>query len=309
MTSTTLPRPTLPRTVLVSGACGNLGRKVIETLAATAWCERVIGVDRRDDASGFSAEARSCLTLVAGDLTRPERGWRAALSGVDAVIHFAALNPAPDARWGEALASFDMTANLLLAAVDAGVRRFVFASSNHVMGGYKDAPLADAMGPGRLTTDLEPAPGTRWHDGARMVDSTAYATSKVMGERLCQAVAEAPASALTSVAVRIGWTQSGINDPADITYAGTHRGNAAGAAMSDDDRRALNWYRGMWLSNADLGALFTAAVTADAGSWPRRHIIVNGVSRNRDTVWELASAETLIGYTPRDDLYDHVGPG
>jgi nucleoside-diphosphate-sugar epimerase len=294
------------RVVVVSGACGNLGGKVIEALAATTWCERIIGIDRHDDASGFSAAARSRLVLVAGDLTRPEPGWRRALAGADAVLHFAAINPAPEASWGQALASFDMTANLALAAAEAGVARFVFASSNHVMGGYKDAPLADAMGPGRLTTALDPAPGTRWHNGARMIDSIAYATSKVMGERICQAVADAPESGMTSVSVRVGWTQAGENDPRTITYAGTHWGSAAGQAMSEDDRRALRWYRGMWLSNADLRALFIAAVTADAVAWPARGIIVNGVSRNRNTDWDLASAEALIGYTPRDDLYDHV---
>jgi nucleoside-diphosphate-sugar epimerase len=296
-------------TVLVSGACGNLGSKVIEALAATAWCQRIIGIDQQDDPSGFSAAAQSRLTLVAGDLTQPEPGWRAALAGVDAVVHFAALYPQPDATWGQSLASFDMTANLLLAAAEAGVGRFVFASSNHVMGGYKDAPLSETMGPGRLTTALEPSPGTRWHDGIRTIDSTAYATSKAMGERLCHAVAEAHGSRLTSVSLRIGWAQTGENDPRTITFSGNHNAHAAGEAMSADDQRALRWYRNMWLSNADLAALVIAAVTADAGAWPHRHIIVNGVSRNRKTDWDLASAEAWIGYTPQDDIYDHVGLG
>jgi nucleoside-diphosphate-sugar epimerase len=295
-----------PRTVLVSGACGNLGRKVIEACARTPWCERIIGIDRHDDASGFTEEARSRLGLVIGDLTRPDPGWRDAFANVDAVVHLAAINPTPDATWEQVLASFDMTANLLLAAADAGVGRFVFASSNHVMGGYKDAPLADGLGPGRLTTDLEPAPGTRWHNGTRMVDSIAYSTSKVMGERLCRAVAEASDNRLTSVAVRVGWTQTGENDPRTINYSGNHRAEAAGEATSEDDRRALRWFRNMWLSNRDLGTLFVAAITADAAAWPSRGVIVNGVSRNRGTDWDLTSAEALIGYTPRDDLYDHV---
>jgi nucleoside-diphosphate-sugar epimerase len=294
------------RAVLVSGACGNLGAKAIEALAATPWCKRIIGIDRDDDARGFSEAARSRLTLVAGDLTQAQAGWRAALAGVDAVVHLAALYPQPDASWSQSLASFDMTANLLLAAAEAGVERFVFASSNHVMGGYKDAPLSEAIGPGRLTTALEPAPGTRWHDGARMLDSTPYSTSKAMGERLCQAVAEAPGSRLTSVSIRIGWTQRGGNDPRTITYSGNLTEPPESDSMSEDDRRALRWYRGMWLSNADLGALIIAAVTAEAGGWPSRHVIVNGVSRNRNTDWELASAATLIGYRPQDDLYDHV---
>ena len=295
-----------PRHVLVSGASGNLGRKVIEALVRTTWCERVIGLDLHDDASGFSPEARSRLTLMAADLTRPHPAWCDALIGVDAAIHLAFINPVPEATWAQSLASFDMTANMVLAADKAGVGRFVFASSNHVMGGYKDAPLADAMGPGRLTTALDPAPGTRWHNGMRIVDSTAYATSKAMGERICRAAAEASKTGLTSVSVRIGWTQSGENDPRTITYAGSHQAAPAPDAMTEDDRRALRWYRRMWLSNADLGALVIAAVTTDASRWPDRGIIVNGVSRNRGTDWDLASAEALIGYMPKDDIHDHV---
>ena len=33
-------------TVLITGAQGNLGRKLIAHLVAGSWCERVIGVDR-----------------------------------------------------------------------------------------------------------------------------------------------------------------------------------------------------------------------------------------------------------------------
>jgi nucleoside-diphosphate-sugar epimerase len=65
-----------------------------------------------------------------------------ALAGVDAVIHLAAQNPYPDASWEDASASFDMTAKLVDTCAKASVSRLVFASSNHVMGGYKDTPVA-----------------------------------------------------------------------------------------------------------------------------------------------------------------------
>ena len=295
-----------PATVFVTGACGNIGRKVIEAFAQTAWCQRIIGVDLQDDASAFSPEARSRLALIRADLTRPEPAWRDALATADAVVHLAARNPQPDASWAESMASFDMTANLLLAAAQAGLQRFVFASSNHVMGGYKDPPLADGMGPGRLTTALPPAPGTRWHNGTSMIDSIAYSMSKAMGERLCAAAAGASADGITTVCVRVGWTQTGDNRPEGISHSGSHVVGRAQLVSSEDDRRALRWYRSMWLSNADLGALFAAAVTADATAWPARGIIVNGTSRNRNTHWDLTSAQTLIGYAPRDDIYAHV---
>jgi nucleoside-diphosphate-sugar epimerase len=39
-----------------------------------------------------------------------------------------------------------MTARLAEAATRTGVRRFGFASSNHVMGGYKDTAIAQSEG-------------------------------------------------------------------------------------------------------------------------------------------------------------------
>ena len=116
-----------------------------------------------------------------------------------------------------------MTANLAGAAGDAGVKRLVFASSNHVMGQYKDPPLADGIGPGELTTDREPGPGTRWQVGEETVQGTAYGVAKLMGERACSAAASLSDGTLTCVSVRIGWCQPGENRPQTITASGTSR--------------------------------------------------------------------------------------
>jgi hypothetical protein len=51
------------------------------------------------------------------------------------------------------------------------------------MGQYKDPPLSDRIAPGGLTTALPPGPGTRWFNGRIVVQGTAYAPSKLMGER------------------------------------------------------------------------------------------------------------------------------
>jgi nucleoside-diphosphate-sugar epimerase len=78
---------------------------------------------------------------VAGNLADPsDVQWHEALAGSDAAAHFAAQNPYRDAPWSDASASFDMILTLLAAVSRAGLQRIVFASSNHVMGQYKDAP-------------------------------------------------------------------------------------------------------------------------------------------------------------------------
>lgn len=295
-----------PRTVLMTGATGNLGAKLIEALARTDWCERILGLDRKVAGAHFSERALAKLDLIQADLTQTEAHWLQAFKGVDAVIHFAAANPLPDSSWEEALASSDMTANLLQASIQHGVRRFVFASSNHAMGAYKDEPLCSQMGPGLLTADLAPAPGTRWFNGTHEVHSLAYGTSKVLSEKICTTVAQASGGRLSCVSVRVGWALTGDNDPAQISHAGAPTDAATLSAHDVEAQRNLKWFRDMWLSNADLEGIFLAALTANEVDWPTPSVVVNGVSANTDSVWDLQSAKVHLGYVPQDDVYLNV---
>ncbi|PVE23625.1 NAD-dependent dehydratase [Microvirga sp. KLBC 81] len=298
-----------PRSVLITGAGGNLGRKVIEWLARTEWCRSIIGLDVTTDVGPFSPGASARLKLVAGDLLQANSGWQDAFRGVDAVIHFAAQNPHTDASWEDAVASFDMTFNVAASAEKAGVHRIVFASSNHVMGGYKDFPLAGTMGPGHLTTSIAPAPGTKWSTGHGFMDSTAYAVSKLMCERLCVDMAAQSEGRLTAVAVRIGWTQPGENLARTINLAGDPKYGVGPEPTDEEGKRDLRWYRNMWLSNDDLGRLFEAAVTADASRWPAPGIVVNGMSANEGMDWDIKQTEQLLGYKAQQNIYAELRAG
>jgi nucleoside-diphosphate-sugar epimerase len=289
------------RSVLVTGARGNLGQKLIAHLLAQDWCERIVAFDRSAPASATGVDR---VRWVEGDLADPsDVRWHEALAGVDAAVHFAAQNPYPDAPWSDACASFDMTLALLGAAGQAGVRRIVFASSNHVMGQYKDAPLADALTPGGLTTALPPGPGTRWFNGKEMLQGTAYAASKLMGERACLAEAQRSNGALTAICVRIGWCQPGENRPETINTSGLP---GEEASAGPDTERDLRWFRNMWLSNRDFTAVMERALLADTGAWPQPGIVVNGMSANRGMPWDVDATRRLIGYVPKDSIWDHV---
>ena len=297
--------------VLITGAGGNLGRKLTAHLLATDWCGEVVALDHAKGHPNKATGER--VRHVHADLADAEDArWRDALSGVDAVVHFAARNPNPDASWSDAAQSFDITAHVVKAAADAGVRRFVFASSNHVMGRYKDAPLAETVTePGSLRTDLAPGPGTHWFNGTETVDGTAYATSKLMGEQLCVAQAVLSGSVFTTVSVRIGWCQPGENDPGTINSTGVA---GAESAEGPDSERNLLWFRQMWLSNRDFLGIMEHALTADAADWPAPGIIVNGMSDNAGMPWDLEATRRLLGYAPQDDVWAglqarEAGPG
>jgi nucleoside-diphosphate-sugar epimerase len=225
-----------------------------------------------------------------------------ALAGMDAVIHLAAQNPYPDASWEDASASFDMTAKLSEACAKASVSRLVFASSNHVMGGYKETPVA--LSDGGLSTDLPPLVGTLVKTSEGLIDSTAYAAAKLMGERVV--AAKAGAGAFSAVLLRIGWCQPGENAPQTISAAGTPK---SGLIDTDPEREHdLRWFKAMWLSNGDLVRAVSAALRAEASAWPSRAIVVNAMSANRPSPWDLSAGRKLIGYEPLDDVSTYAAP-
>jgi nucleoside-diphosphate-sugar epimerase len=292
--------------VLITGAGGNLGRKLTGHLLATAWSGEVVALDHAKGNPNRATGER--VRHVHADLSDPKDArWRDALRDVESVVHFAARNPNPDASWSDAAASFDMTLHIVQVAAEAGVKRFVFASSNHVMGRYKDAPLADEVSePGSLRTVLAPGPGTRWFNGSETVDGTAYATSKLMGERLCIAQAVLSGGAFTTVSVRIGWCQPGENDPGTINSTGVAGGQTP---EGPDSARDLLWFRQMWLSNEDFLGIMEHALTADAARWPGPGIVVNGMSANTGMPWDLEGTREFLGYSPKDDVWRRLESG
>ncbi|MCB5411417.1 NAD-dependent epimerase/dehydratase family protein [Pseudogemmobacter faecipullorum] len=110
--------------ILVTGATGCLGAEITRQLLAAGQSVLAQGRDARIG-QRLSAEGARFLTL---DLTSPA-ALRPHLAGIDTIYHCAALSSA----WGPAAAfqalNVEATARLLAAAREAGVSRFIFASS------------------------------------------------------------------------------------------------------------------------------------------------------------------------------------
>lgn len=241
--------PDEPRSIVITGANGNIGRKLRE-----AWSDLydLVLIDKEADPDDQE--------VIVADLSVYDEEWAQYFVGVDTVIHLAA-NPSEHATWEELTGpNMDALANVFNAAVVAGVDRIVFASSNHAMGGYKN------MGDMPITEDLTPRPGN------------AYGATKLMGERLGQSLSKA--FDLTFVALRIGWVQSGANHP---------------STLPDD------WSRLLWLSDNDMLQLFECAVEADLGE--ETFVVINGMSNNEGTRWDLSRGFDVLGYSPEDDVF------
>jgi NAD+ dependent glucose-6-phosphate dehydrogenase len=171
-----------PRTVLITGACGNIGRKLRDAWTDVYDLVLIDKVAEDDDPD-----------VIVADLEDPDDDWITHFHGVDTVVHLAA-DPDAEAPWDRLIGpNLDALANVFNGAALAGVERIIFASSNHVMGGYRD------LDDGPITVDRDPMP-----DGP-------YGAAKLFGERLGLSLART--FDLTFIALRLGWVQEGSNRP------------------------------------------------------------------------------------------------
>ncbi|MEZ4728984.1 MAG: SDR family oxidoreductase [Caldilineaceae bacterium] len=153
-------------TYLVTGGAGFIGSNVVRALLQRG--ERVRVLDN------FSTGRRCNLQdichrieLIEGDLRSPEL-CRQAVQGVDFVLHHGAM-PSVQRSVQDPYTSHDTNANatlnLLLAARDAQVKRFVYASSSSIYGDSPTLPKCETMIP---------------------KPKSPYATAKLAGEHYCR---------------------------------------------------------------------------------------------------------------------------
>lgn len=107
------------KTVALTGATGFVGRLTLDHLVESGWNVRAL--TRRDQPK------KAGVNWVHGALDHPD-SLTELCEGADAVLHIAGVVNAPDASGFEA-GNVAGTANMLAAAKDAGIKRFVHVSS------------------------------------------------------------------------------------------------------------------------------------------------------------------------------------
>lgn len=193
-----------------------------------------------------------------------------AFAGIDTVIDLAGSSDA-DASWTEIHANnLPVSINALEAARVAGVRRVIFASSNHVTGlTERDEPYAAVLG-GRYG-GLDPDALPRLATDAPLRPDGPYGIGKAMAEAAGRYYAEE--HGLSVLCLRIGTV-----NPADRPTTPRHFATL--------------------LSHRDLLALVECCLSAPASL---RFGIYWGVSANRWRIWEIEAAARELGYRPSDD--------
>src|SRR5437879_9630805 len=138
--------------ILVTGGAGFIGSHLAQALVADGHRLRVL-----DDLSGGRrenlADVREDVELLRGNCADMETARRAA-RGVEVVYHQAAVPSVARSVDDPALshrANATATLTMLVAARDAGVRRFVYAGSSSVYGDTPQLPKSEDMPPSPLS--------------------------------------------------------------------------------------------------------------------------------------------------------------
>lgn len=138
-----------PKTWLVTGVAGFIGSNLLEALLKLN--QHVVGLD--NFSTGYQRNLDEVKSLVKpfqwknfkfvkGDI-RSLEDCRSACIGVDFVLHQAALGSVPrsiEDPINTSLSNIDGFLNMLVAARDARVQRFVYAASSSTYGDHPDLP-------------------------------------------------------------------------------------------------------------------------------------------------------------------------
>ncbi|WP_436923926.1 NAD-dependent epimerase/dehydratase family protein [Halosimplex amylolyticum] len=249
--------------IAVTGAAGSVGREAIRAFDD----HDVTPVTHREhddiESTVVEIEDRAAVADV--------------VDGHDVVVHLAA-NPSPGADWDDLLGpNVEGTYNVYAAALESGVERVVFASTNHVHQSHLYGGRHDVES---LPDDPDPISA----DDPFRPDSF-YGVSKITGEAL--GTYHADENDIDVVNLRIGWL---------LSREELRERQAEGGKVAQ-------FARAIWLSPDDCRRGIRKAATEPLTDNP---VDANLVSNNRENYFSLVEARCGFDYHPQDDASEVV---
>jgi NAD+ dependent glucose-6-phosphate dehydrogenase len=248
--------------IAITGAAGLIGRSLASDLEAD---HEIVRLDLEPPA-------------VIADV-RDVRALTAAFAGCETVVHLAAI-VSLSAGWQEILQTNIIgTQNVFEAATAAGVKRVIFASSNHAVGMRERDGGAALYAPasGVLVRNDEPYCPDSW-----------YGVGKAFGEVLGRYYSDE--FGLQVTCLRIGSIVAG-DSPTDPRLGVP----PWLPKLTADDARAR--YASTWMSQRDLARLVRSVIARDV-----TFAIVYGVSDNATRFWDLEPGRAIFGFWPVDGV-------
>lgn len=244
------------RRVVVTGASGLIGTIVRGDIDGDY---DVVALDRRP---------RDCGVRRVDTANR--RRTLMSFSGADAIVDLASI-PSVSAPWPDVLANNLAAATTCFdVAAELGIRRVVFASSNHATGLYeRDEPYASVIA-GRYD-GFDPATIPRITSSWTPRPDSPYAVGKLAAELTGRLVAET--RGVSVICLRLGHVSRADEPCSRRDYA-------------------------TFLSHRDLTHLVRCALAAPDSV---RYSVVYGVSANTWHIWDLDEPREVLGYHPLDN--------
>ncbi|PIE39133.1 MAG: Vi polysaccharide biosynthesis UDP-N-acetylglucosaminuronic acid C-4 epimerase TviC [Gammaproteobacteria bacterium] len=312
-----------PATWLVTGVAGFIGSNLLEALLRLE--QRVVGLDNfatghwhnLDDVKQcVGDQAWQRFRFIEGDI-RELDDCRKAVQGVDYVLHQAALGSVPRSIADPLLthsANIDGFINMLVAARDARVKRFVYAASSSTYGDHPGLPKVED----RIGKPLSPYAVTKYvNELYADVFARTYGL-EVMGLRYFNVFGrrQDPNGAYAAVIPR--WYNTLLNGEAcqingdgetsrDFCYIdNTVQANLLAAIVTDPN--AVNQvYNVACGDRTTLNALYeairdtVAAARAEVADLaPQYHDFRAGDVRHSQA--DISKARSLLGYAPTHDV-------
>lgn len=249
--------------VLVTGASGRIGRAFREAY------RNYYSLRLFHHRSPIKASAGE--EVVPGDITDFHSILKA-MEGVEAVVHLAA-DTRIKAPWNSILKlNIIGTYNVFEATRRSGVKKIVFASSNHACGFAVEE--SDLVGP-----------------GTPIRSDSFYGVSKVFGETLGRYYSDK--FGLSVICLRIGSCHDG-DDPSNMfkTILSSERTQA----FYNPEKIIA-----MWISNRDMAQLIHRSIETDL-----KFGIFYGTSDNIPRIFDINDAKEKLGYKPQDRAENYL---
>lgn len=246
--------------ILVTGLSGLIGQALLPSLSSYS-AVRSLNRSKVEGVESFQA------SILNYDEIRP------AFDDVDVVIHLAA-KAGERYSWNDLhTTNIQGTFNVLAAAVDAGCKRVVFASSGATVSGYENVEPYKTL----VSGIYDHAP-SQW----KLIDHTwatrpsgKYGTTKVWGEAFSRHIADT--SELSVFCVRIGY-------------------------VNRDDRPGRPRDFAIWCSQRDIVSALIKSIEAESPNTLETFFVT---SRNKWGYRDLAHAEQVVGFLPQDEAEAH----
>ena len=192
-----------------------------------------------------------------------------AFKGIDTVVHLAG-DRRVHGDWDSILNNNIIGLyNIYEAARLSGVKRVVFASSQHATGGFYDVEPYSFINDGKyekLPTDYKPLDET-----CRIRPDSFYGASKSFGESMSSYYSDF--HNISTINIRIGWV------------------------ISDDDPTFSPASLNLWLSHRDIVQIIDLSINAPEEI---KYDTFYATSDNYWKIWSIEKAKKILGYKPFD---------